>query len=439
MAGWGKSRRNDAREQRWEEHRTIGLLNAVVALAAVAVAYTDWRVISNVSLGYLYVLPIALSGLINPLPITVVLAVACTVLTDIFGPAAESLHLRIAHNVIGVAGFLVVGFLVTLIARQRDRLADEVRRQRDAYERDLVLAAQVQRRVLPAPLTLPGFELAAVMHPARLLGGDYYDFFQISEDVVDVVIADVSGKGAAASLLMPSLALALRTRARELSGPASIVKDLDESLKQITTGGTFVTIFYARLHAVSKTVEYASGGHNPPLLVRTKTGASLWLEEAGPIVGILPGAEFSNTVVPLERGDILTLFTDGVTEQENEHGEEFSMDRLRHVVLSTEGEAAGVAVGEIADAVSAYAGTTGRGDCRALSLLQVFLRCGPRPSLLFEATEISSSVAREKHCFGGRHDVEDPRGCVAGDRKDGSAEGVHGVGAGDLLVRLKAL
>jgi sigma-B regulation protein RsbU (phosphoserine phosphatase) len=147
------------------------------------------------SLGYLYVLPIALSGLINPLPVTVALAVVCTVLQDVFGPQAESLQLRIAHNVVGLAGFLVVGFLVTLIARQRDRLAAQVRRQRDAYERDLVLAAQVQRRVLPPPPTLPGFELAAVMHPARLLGGDYYDFFDISKDVVDVVVADVSGKG----------------------------------------------------------------------------------------------------------------------------------------------------------------------------------------------------------------------------------------------------
>jgi sigma-B regulation protein RsbU (phosphoserine phosphatase) len=371
MAGWGAKGRNNARERQWEEHRTTGLLNVVVFLAVAAVAYTDWVVIANVSLGYLYVLPIALSGLINPLPLTVVLAVVCTVLTDVFGPPAESVQLRVAHNVIGVAGFLVVGFLVTLIARQRDRLADQVRRQRDAYERDLVLAAQVQRRVLPAPPTLPGFELAAVMRPARLLGGDYYDFFQISEDVVDVVIADVSGKGAAASLLMPSLALALRTRARELSGPAAIVKDLDESLKQITTGGTFVTIFYARLHAADKMLEYASGGHNPPLLVRTRTGASWWMEEAGPIVGILQGAEFSNTVVPLERGDVLTLFTDGVTEQENEGGEEFSTDRLRRVVLSTEGEAASAAVAQIADAVSTYAGRTEQADDLTVVMVKV--------------------------------------------------------------------
>src|SRR5690349_15174591 len=127
MAGWGQKRLDNARERQWEEHRTIGLLNAVVTLAVAAVAYTDWAGGASVSVGYLYVLPIALSGLINPLPITVLLAVVCMVLTDIFGPAAESLHLRVAHNLIGVAGFLVVGFLVTLIARQRDRLADEVR------------------------------------------------------------------------------------------------------------------------------------------------------------------------------------------------------------------------------------------------------------------------------------------------------------------------
>jgi sigma-B regulation protein RsbU (phosphoserine phosphatase) len=209
------------------------------------------------------------------------------------------------------------------------------------------------------------------MHPARLLGGDYYDFFEISEDVVDVVIADVSGKGAAASLLMPSLALALRTRARELSGPAAIVKDLDEALKQITNAATFVTIFYARLHATSQTLEYASGGHNPPLLLRGRTGASWLLEEAGPIVGILPGAQFSNTVIPLERGDVLTLFTDGVTEQENERGEEFSMERLRSVVLSREKEPASAAVAGIADAVSAYAGAQEQGDDLTVLVVKV--------------------------------------------------------------------
>jgi sigma-B regulation protein RsbU (phosphoserine phosphatase) len=345
-----------------EEHRTAGLLNVVVVLAIAAVAYTDWVVVANVSLGYLYVLPIALSALVNPLALTATLAAVCTVLENIFGPAPDSNHLRIVHASISLAGFLTVGFLVTLIAKQRDRLAAEVRRQRDEYERDLVLASHVQQRVLPKPLLLPTLEVAAAMRTARLLGGDYYDFFQIDDDVVDVVIADVSGKGAAASLLMPSLAVALHLRARELSGPAAIIKDLDEVLKQITNSATFVTLFYARINTTSRTLEYASGGHNPPLLVHSKTGETLLLEEAGPVIGILPDAQFSNTVLVLDRGDILTLFTDGVTEQENENGEEFSVERLREVILSNESEPATALVAHIAETVSVYAGAVEQSD-----------------------------------------------------------------------------
>ncbi len=350
------------RQVQTDETRTAGLLNFVVALAIAAVAYTDWIVVANVSLGYLYVLPIALSALVNPLLLTIGLALLCTFLEDLFGPASDSLHLRIVRIVISLAGFLIVGFLVTLIARQRERLAAEVKRQRDEYERDLTLAAQVQQRVLPKPPLVPGLELAATMQTARLLGGDYYDFFQISNDIVDVVIADVSGKGAAASLLMPSLAVALRLRAGELSGPGAILKDLDGVLKQITNPATFVTMFYARFNPTLRTLEYASGGHNPPLLVRTSTGESLLLEEAGPILGILPDAQFENTTIKLEPGDILTLFTDGITEQEDENGEEFSLDRLKNVILSNESQPAATMVANAAEAVSTFAGTREQSD-----------------------------------------------------------------------------
>jgi sigma-B regulation protein RsbU (phosphoserine phosphatase) len=345
-----------------EENRTTGLLNVVVALAIGAVAYTDWKVVVNISMGYLYVLPIALCALVNPLPITIALAVLCTFLTDLFGPPADSLNLRIAHIALGFSSFLIVGFLVTRIARQREGLAAEVRRQRDEYENDLTLASQVQRQVLSKPPLMPGIELAAAMQPARLLGGDYYDFFHVSDEIVDVVIADVSGKGAAASLLMPSLAVALRLRAGELSGPAAILKDLDGVLQQVTNTATFVTMFYARFNPSRHTLEYACGGHNPPLLLRPKTGEALLLEGAGPVMGILPDAQFTNTLVPLEPGDIIILYTDGVTEQENKSKEEFSLDRLKALVLSKETEPAATMVADIGDAVSNFAGTTPQSD-----------------------------------------------------------------------------
>lgn len=354
-----------------EEIKTTGLLNLVVVLAVISVAYTDWIVVANISLGYLYVLPIALSAFINPLPITIGLAVLGSILQEFFGPAGDDTHVRIIRFIICLAGFLIVGFLVSLIAKQRARLAAEIRLQRDEYESDLLLAAQVQRQVLPKAPIVPGLELAAFMQTARLLGGDYYDFFQISDEIVDVVIADVSGKGAAASLLMPSLAVALRLRAHELSGPAAILKDLDECLKQITRPATFVTMFYARFNTKLRTLEYANGGHNPPVLLRPQTGESLLLENAGPIMGILPGAEFSNTLINLKPNDVITLFTDGVTEQENESEEQFSLDRLKTLVLSEENKPATTLVTDISEAVASFAGTKEQEDDLTVVIVKV--------------------------------------------------------------------
>ena len=366
-----KSGNDNKRLLQIHEYRIAALLNIVVVVAVAAVAYTDWVVVVNVSLGYLYILPIALCALVNPVPLTIGLTLICTFLQDLFGPAADTLALRIAHNAIDLVGFLVVGFLVTQIAKQQNQLAEEVRRQRDEFERDLVLAAQVQRQVLPKPTTFPGLEVAATMQTARLLGGDYYDFFQISDDVVDVVIADVSGKGVAAALLMPSLAVALRLRARELSGPAEIIKDLDGVLKQITNPATFVTMFYARFKRASRTLQYASGGHNPPILIHTKTGESELLEEAGPILGILPNAQFSNAEISWQQGDILALYTDGVTEQENEQGEEFSVDRLNELIVRKETEPAKSLVSDISETVFTFAGTKEQADDLTVVIVKV--------------------------------------------------------------------
>ncbi|HTC74531.1 MAG TPA: SpoIIE family protein phosphatase [Edaphobacter sp.] len=353
------------------ENRATGLLNLIIVVAIGAVAYTDKIVVEDDSLGYLYLLPIALSGLVNRLPVTIAIALFCAFLQDLFGPPTDTLHVRVIRNVIILAGYLIVSFFVTRIATQRGKMAADIRQQRDDYERDLTLASQVQRQVLPKPPIVPGIELAASMQTARLLGGDYYDFFQISDNVVDIVIADVSGKGAAASLLMPSLAVVLRGRARELPGPAAIIKDLDTVLKQITGPANFVTVFYARVNPSLRTLQYANGGHNPPLLVRTRTQTALLLEESGPIVGILPDAQFSDTVVTLESGDILTLYTDGVTEQENENEDQFSIDRLKNLILSKETDSAATLVSDVTEAVSTFAGTKEQEDDLTLVVAKI--------------------------------------------------------------------
>ena len=108
------------------ENRVSRLLDAVVGVATAAVAFTDWEIIANISLGYLYVLPIALCALINTLPFTLGLSVLCTALQDLFGPPAESLQWRMVRDLIYLTSFLIVGFCVSLIARQRNRMAEEV-------------------------------------------------------------------------------------------------------------------------------------------------------------------------------------------------------------------------------------------------------------------------------------------------------------------------
>jgi len=353
------------------ENRATGMLNLIIVVAIGAIAYTDKIVVEDDSLGYLYLLPIALSGLVNRLPVTIAIVLLCAFLQDLFAPPTDTLHVRVLRGVITLAGYLIVSFFVTRIATQRGKMAADIRQQRDDYERDLTLASQVQRQVLPKPPIVPGIELAASMQTARLLGGDYYDFFQISDNVVDIVIADVSGKGAAASLLMPSLAVVLRVRAHELPGPAAIIKDLDNVLKQITGPANFVTVFYARVNPSLRTLQYANGGHNPPLLVRTRTQTTLLLEESGPIVGILPDAQFSDTVVKLESGDILTFYTDGVTEQENETEEQFSIDRLKNLILSKENDSAATLVSDVAEAVSTFAGTKEQEDDLTLVVAKI--------------------------------------------------------------------
>jgi serine phosphatase RsbU (regulator of sigma subunit) len=366
-----KSKEGDGPRVQVEENRIRGLFNFLVILSIAGVAYTDWRVTPEVSLGYLYLLPIALSALVNPPVWTSVLSVICAVLADLFyGSGVRTEMVRDVRDLMTFLGFLLVGFLITQVAKQRNRLVEEVRKQRDEYEHDLRLAAQVQQQVLTKPPTCASLELAAAMQTATLLGGDYYDFFPISDDVVDVVIADVSGHGAAASLLMPSLAVALRMRARELSGPAEIIKDLDRVFRQVTNAATFVTVFYARLTQSSKTLQYANGGHNPPLLIRSD-GQTLSLEEGGPILGILKDATYLEGEVPLAAGDILTLFTDGIIEQEDGSGEQFSVGRLEAVVRANDKESASRLVSAITEAVASHAGSTPQSDDETVVIVKV--------------------------------------------------------------------
>lgn len=321
----------DRADPRKQERRTEFLLLFAVLAGIAAVAYAD-KLVMTISLGYLYVLPLSLAALVLPLPTSLTLVAICVVLHDWLGPFVHSGWQMLYRNLLTLFGFTTVVLFVHGLAEQRRRLSRQVRAQRDELAAELRRAADVQQRLLPreAPV-IPGIEFAGMMSPAKQLGGDYYDYIQLPEGNVGLVIADVSGKGTEAALFMPSIEVALRMDASAPRQTNEILTTLNKVLYELANQTRYVTIFYAKLDPGSGTLQYTNAGHPPPLILRASTDP-MWLAEGGPIVGMLPDAAFEMNSVRLEPGDVVVLYTDGVVEAQNPSGEFYSAERLESVV-----------------------------------------------------------------------------------------------------------
>ncbi len=249
----------------------------------------------------------------------------------------------------------------------RDRLT--------ALKQELVVASQVQTAVLPAALPVTEqFDVHASMTPAREIGGDFYDFFSLDEDRMGLVIADVSDKGIPAALFtMVSRAL-LKAAARNHASPAKCLHEVNELISQENDACMFVTLFYAVLDLRDGHLVYCNGGHNPPRLVR---GGDVQEVPATDDIalGIALDHDFHDAELPLEIGDTLFLYTDGITEACNAAEEEYGEQRLDDLLhdLSDAGSGAGAAdtVEAIVNAVEEFAGGVAQFDdmtCMALRL-----------------------------------------------------------------------
>ncbi len=195
--------------------------------------------------------------------------------------------------------------------------------------RDLALAAEVQRRLLPdAPPEIDAAALAAVSLPARSVGGDYFDFIDVGDHRLGIALADIAGKGIPAALIMSSVRMALRVLASE---PGTSLPDLaakmNRFLHQATPANSYATFFYARVDDHSRELRYVNAGHLPPILVRS--GELQELTTGGSVIGLLEGLSYDEGGVALEPGDVLVAFTDGVPEAQNPAEEEFGDERLK--------------------------------------------------------------------------------------------------------------
>lgn len=220
---------------------------------------------------------------------------------------------------------------LAIISIENARLfRDAIEKQR--LEDELNIAREIQQGLLPSEIpSVPGFEIAGINVPSYQVGGDYYDVLQHSEKDFVVAIGDVSGKGTPASLLMAGVQAVLRTIAPlHLPMPVATGR-MNELICMNTHGGKFITFFWGVLETDSRTMRYVNAGHNPPLLIR-KNGSLEKLEEGGLILGIMKSIPtYQEGVVTFEHGDILLMYTDGVSEAMNPENVDFSEAALESV------------------------------------------------------------------------------------------------------------
>jgi serine phosphatase RsbU (regulator of sigma subunit) len=308
-------------------------LPATLILASIAaVAYADF-IVSTVSLGYLYILPLGISAMFLRSRISYALIAVCVFLHDFFGPPYPSPEARIAHNLTAAVGFTFVVYVIQRYVKQKEQLDRTVRHQRDQLLQDVELAAQVQRMFLPTHLpSIPGLEIAGKMQPARGVSGDYYNYNPIDEHIIQIVIADVAGKGVPAALLMSATAAAVQFEASEKRDMLEMVNRLNSGLYSLSDSSGYVTLLVADIDARRRSLRYVNCGHNPALLFQAKTDDVVPMNSSCFPIGMFDSDACATNSASLTAGDVLVLYTDGVIEAENSLGEEFGMERLSTLI-----------------------------------------------------------------------------------------------------------
>jgi sigma-B regulation protein RsbU (phosphoserine phosphatase) len=245
------------------------------------------------------------------------------------------------------------------------RAQRRAQRQRDE---ELQEAREIQGRLLPKKLPeVAGYEVAAMTQPLRFVGGDYYSVVPISERHTVLCIADVSGKGLPAALLMSSLQAALSPLIWQNLAPRELCNRLNRMLCDLTPVGKFISFFFAVLDRVDNRLTYCNAGHNPPLLVRTDD-TSTELSAAGAVLGQFPQWLYEQSELQMKSGDKLMLFTDGLVEACNADEEPFGEQNLIRIARENPSSSAEELMGLLMHAASQHSGEHFQDDASLIVL-----------------------------------------------------------------------
>jgi serine phosphatase RsbU (regulator of sigma subunit) len=224
---------------------------------------------------------------------------------------------------------VVVGIALHTYDRMRRQIEAQYQaiREKEAMERELSIARDVQRELLPrgSPV-IAGLSLAGACRPAIGVGGDYYDYLQFSEDRVGLVIADVAGKGIPAALLMAGLQASVRSLAAPSVDPGEVNRQLNGMLYRSTATSRYATLFFGVYDVRRRTLSYSNAGHFPPLHIEANEVCRLTAD--GIPLGLMEDATYGQGSRTFQPGDLLALYTDGIVEAPDAQGVEFGEDRL---------------------------------------------------------------------------------------------------------------
>lgn len=242
---------------------------------------------------------------------------------------------------------------VAAIRIEHTRFA-EVEQARQLLARDLEQAAEIQQGLLPAAApTVRGLDLAGHNAPCRTVGGDYYDFFPYGSSRIAMVLGDVSGKGMPASLLMMGLQARVQVLIEEPRSLAEVMTRLNRITSANCPTNRFISLFFCILDGDTGDISFCNAGHNPPVIVRAD-GSHEGLKGAGPVLGIVPTCEYEEHHARLAEGDVLVVYSDGVTEAIDPAGVEFGIEGLANTVIPSRSRSAREVIAQINKAVVQY-------------------------------------------------------------------------------------
>ena len=228
--------------------------------------------------------------------------------------------------------------------------------EKKKLEEQMQMAKDVQASLLPAQSPeIPGYDISGICIPTFDIGGDYYDYIPIDDNKIAIVIADVSGDGIPAALIMASFRAMLRNQLKSILNLSDLMHFLNQQIPDVSRKRDFITTFFGELDFINHEFHFINCGHNPPILIKSD-GKIIMLETGGPSLNIIKDAEFRSDVIKIDEGDQIILYTDGVIEIFGKNSKEYGLGRLKELVIENKNKSSAELINCVVNSTREFSG-----------------------------------------------------------------------------------